>query len=362
MLALRGMNSSAAPLLTDLLKQVSRSFYQSLWLLPRAVRPQISLAYLLARATDTIADTEILPVEERLAALGRLRARIAGGSGGRLEFAALAARQGTPAERALLERIEEALALLDGCAAEDRRLIRAVLETITSGQELDLRRFSGASAKQIVALPTDAELDDYTYRVAGCVGEFWTAMCRAHVFGAPVPDAPDGESFDELAVRFGKGLQLVNILRDLPRDLRQGRCYLPEERLRAAGLAPEDLLQRETMDRFRRLYDSYLDLAREHLEAGWRYTNLIPRSPRVRLACALPILIGARTLALLRTGNALDADQRIKVPRAEVKGLAWRAVLGVFLPPVWRGLFTRAADVKFQDQSSKLKRISKLQS
>ena len=48
--------------LNRLLKEVSRSFYLTLRALPGAIRPQIGLAYLLARATDTIADTEIIPV------------------------------------------------------------------------------------------------------------------------------------------------------------------------------------------------------------------------------------------------------------------------------------------------------------
>ena len=46
-------------LLTDLLKGVSRSFYLTLRVLPGRIRPQIGLAYLLARATDTLADTEV---------------------------------------------------------------------------------------------------------------------------------------------------------------------------------------------------------------------------------------------------------------------------------------------------------------
>jgi farnesyl-diphosphate farnesyltransferase len=59
-----------------LLKATSRSFYLTLRVLPAAVRPQIGLAYLLARTTDTIADTELVPLEQRLDALKRLRERI----------------------------------------------------------------------------------------------------------------------------------------------------------------------------------------------------------------------------------------------------------------------------------------------
>ena len=347
MVALRGMSSHAAPLLTDLLQQVSRSFYKTLWVLPRAVRPQISLAYLLARATDTIADTGLVPVAERLEALRRLRGRIAGTGQGRVEFNLLAVQQASPAERVLLERVEEAVGLLENSAEGDRLLIRKVLATITSGQELDLERFGGATAAGIVALQNDGELEDYTYRVAGCVGEFWTEMCRAHVFDVAKANRllRKEPGFMTLAVRFGQGLQLVNILRDLPRDLRQGRCYLPEEKLRAAGLTPRELLRPENEARFRSLYHSYLDLAHGHLEAGWRYTNLLPGAPRVRLACALPILIGVRTLALLRTGNVLDSERRIKVSRAEVKGFLWRAAATVFVPPLWRRLFEKADEL-----------------
>jgi farnesyl-diphosphate farnesyltransferase len=187
-----------------------------------------------------------------------------------------------------------------------------------------------------VALQTDSELDDYTYRVAGCVGEFWTDTCRAHLF----PEvALDLSALLGNSVRFGKGLQLVNILRDLPVDLRQGRCYLPQNRLTNAGLTPADLLAPNNEPRLRPLYDSYLDQAEKHLIAGWTYTNSLPPGcVRVRLACAWPILIGARTLAKLRTSNVLDARTRVKVSRREVRSIIFRSMVYYPLPALWRRL------------------------
>lgn len=176
------MARASGDLLTSLLKDVSRSFYLTLRVLPGTIRAPIGLAYLLARATDTIADTQLVPVEQRLGALAALRERILGLSSKPVEFGALAQQQGSPAERRLLERIEEALTVLGTLSDADRQRVREVLTTITSGQELDLRRFAGASAEQVVALRAPEELEDYTYRVAGCVGEFWTKMCRAHLF------------------------------------------------------------------------------------------------------------------------------------------------------------------------------------
>jgi farnesyl-diphosphate farnesyltransferase len=330
------MTPEANPLLAGLLKETSRSFYLTLRVLPAKIRPQIGLAYLLARTTDTIADTALLPLEQRLDALQDLRERIMGNPGPPPDFGELAQRQDWPAERLLLERCGEALALLDAFTPNDRQLVREVLRVIISGQELDLRRFAGAAAENIVALADDAELDDYTYRVAGCVGEFWTKMCRAHLFpGAAVDDA----MLLANGVRFGKGLQLVNILRDLPVDLRHGRCYLPAKELSAAGLAAGDLLEPGNEPKFRPFYARYLALAEGHLTAGWAYTNALPgRCIRVRLACAWPILIGMKTLAMLRAGNVLDPDRRIKVSRPEVNRLILRSVLYYPWPGAWRRL------------------------
>src|SRR5262249_44599360 len=218
-------------------------------------------------------------------------------------------------------------------SVSDQELIRLVLSTIISGQELDLQRFGHANGSQIVALPDEQALDDYTYRVAGCVGEFWTRICRAHLF----PQHPvDEAGFLIKGVRFGKGLQLVNVLRDVPADLRQGRCYLPENHLREAGVVPLDLLEPANFQRVQSFYNGLVGLAAAHLEAGWEYTNMLPRTCiRLRLACAWPILIGLATLAKLRRGNVLDASQRIKVSRPEVRGLILASLAGQVLPGVW---------------------------
>ena len=325
-------------LLTRLLKQVSRSFYLTLRVLPRNIRPQIGLAYLLARTTDTIADTEILPMAERLDALQQLRERIMGQSSAPLNFSELAQQQGLPAERVLLEKIEAGLAILASFSADDQKLIRDVLVTITSGQELDLRRFGGSATgnKKIISLETAVELDDYTYRVAGCVGEFWTQMCRTHLF----PHAQlDEKQLIADGIRFGKGLQLVNILRDLPADLKNGRCYLPTQKLGAAKLTPETLLSPANEQKFLPLFHEHLDQAEAHLAAGWRYTNTLPFGQfRVRLACAWPILIGVRTIEKLRAAKVIELQQRVKLSRGEVRGILFRSLAASPVPAAWRTL------------------------
>jgi farnesyl-diphosphate farnesyltransferase len=330
-------NTVSGDLLTSLLRDVSRSFYLTMRILPVPIRRQISLAYLLARTTDTIADTELVDVQSRLQALSALRERILGRDSQALAWQQLCSSQGLPAERILLERCEESLSLLLDLEEADRRSVREVLDVIISGQELDLRRFGTVTAGQIVALRTEEELDDYTYRVAGCVGEFWTKMCAAHLWPG------SGVEVDSLmhdGVRFGKGLQLVNILRDLPADLRKGRCYMPAESLIAAGLAPKDLLSSQNEACFRPLYDKLLSLAEGHLAAGWKYTTSLPKGhARLKLGCAWPVLIGARTLRMLRRENVLDAARRLKVSRSEVRSLMLRSVLLYPLTRSWEAQF-----------------------
>ena len=331
--------------LNDLLKATSRSFYLTLRVLPAAVRPQIGLAYLLARTTDTIADTEILPVAQRLDALQKLRTRILGQTSAPLNFGELAEKQNLAAEKLLLEKAEAGLAILQTLSPDDLKLVREVLVTITSGQELDLRRFGGSATgnhadQKIIALETATELDDYTYRVAGCVGEFWTKICRAHLF----PNAKlDEKQFLADGIRFGKGLQLVNILRDLPADLKNGRCYLPAQRLDEAKLLPETLLSPANAQKFLPLFHDYLDKAEAHLAAGWRYTNTLPFGQfRVRLACAWPILLGVKTVEKLRAANVTELQQRVKVSRGEVRGILFRSLVASPFPPAWRGLYAPA--------------------
>jgi len=207
------------------------------------------------------------------------------------------------------------------------------------GQELDLLRFGAASAAAVSALETEEDLDEYIYCVAGCVGEFWTEMCRAYPLSGA---ALDRERMLEDGIRFGKGLQLVNILRDLPRDLSQGRCYLPRERLRQAGLRPGDLLETAPMERFYPVYAGYLDRAEAYLSDGWRYTTAIPaRHVRIRLACSWPILIGIRTLGQLRAGAAQGDFRRVKLRRGDVRRLVLRSVVSYPCPGRWERLFEK---------------------
>lgn len=314
-------------LLGDLLEQVSRSFYLSLAILPRDLREPIGLAYLLARAADTVADTRLLPRAERIRHLETLRAAYAG-DGADVGAVAAAAEPlaAHAAERRLLGRVGEALARLQTLPEADRRAVRDVLATLTGGMLFDLTRFPGEDAAALAALDTLEELDRYTYLVAGCVGPFWTVLHAAHRRRLAGWDVPRRCAE---AVRFGQGLQMTNVLRDAPADLRRGRCYLPRTELARLGLEPADLLDPTGAARARPLYRRLLARTLEHYDVAWQYTLAIPVLEwRMRLACLWPLLIGGATLQLLaRHPDPLAEGPPIRISRAAVRRLVARSLV-----------------------------------
>ena len=147
---------------------------------------------------------------------------------------------------------------------------------------------------------------------------------------------------------YGMGLQRLNILRDAGTDLAAGRCYLPEARLSALGLSPEQLMQAAsmgdtaTLQQLTPLWDDYLKQTHAQLGEGVLYSQSLT-SRRLRLASTLPALIGARTVALLRQTGPQALAQRVKMPRHEVRALLWRLL--------WRLASPDALGHEFQRQS-----------
>jgi farnesyl-diphosphate farnesyltransferase len=183
--------------------------------------------------------------------------------------------------------------------------------------EFDLRTFPNEYSGQIVALQELDELDRYTYMVAGCVGEFWTKMTYAHMPGT-LKDSP--ETMLARGIRFGKALQMTNVLRDCGKDLRIGRCYLPATMLDRSGLSPQDLLLPDASRRARPLMFELVHGTLDHFREALEYTFAIPAfSVQLRLACLWPILIGLETLLLLvNNDDWLDPDKVSKIPRSNV--------------------------------------------
>ncbi len=318
------LSESDRVLLRDVLKSVSRSFYLTLAILPQAVRSQIGLAYLFARAADTIADTGDLDDAVRSWCLQELKRQI-----GQAEpewrhiqkiQAQVITKQSNPDERRLLEKLDQCFRIFLRFNQFDRGHIAQVVSVLIGGMEFDLQQFPQKNEHSVSALRDISDFEYYTYAVAGCVGEFWTKMICAHLSGMR---RWEQSTMIPLGIRFGKGLQMINILRDLPQDLKNGRCYIPEKSLEQIELSPKDLLNPASAKAFRPLFRQLIQEAKDHLDQGWRYTMAIPRlQVRVRLACMWPLLIGIKTLQEMSVSQqVLQPDRSVKISRRDVYGI-----------------------------------------
>ncbi|HEY3899372.1 MAG TPA: squalene/phytoene synthase family protein [Chthoniobacter sp.] len=305
-----------------LLASVSRSFYLSIRLLPRKLRAPIGLAYLLARASDTIADSADVPLEARLHHLAAFARMVRSGKPDGLTELQHEIHTAHSGETMLLCNLDRCIQWLGEIENKDRGEVVDVLEKIIRGQTLDLERFGGGL--HVVALQSAEELDEYTYLVAGCVGEFWTRVCLNHL---PNCSTIGLAELRRLGAEYGKGLQLVNILRDFTSDLREGRCYLPEPELRAAGTSPTPLL--DAPEKAQPVFDHWRVRAAEQLDAGYEYIATL-RYSRLRIACFLPWYLGLRTLRLLEKPGTLERADKVKVSRTTVRFAFVAAIASAF--------------------------------
>ena len=269
-----------------LVKRMARSFQLSLRILPSSIRSTLTLAYMLARASDTIADASSAPEFQRLALLRALPDFYP-------EKSPDLGLQGD--EKDLVKRLPELLEVLK--TLPDAPAVVEAWRVILRGQIFDIERFRPTESGETASPLSPEELDEYTYLVAGSVGEFWTRICCQHILGYSL------KSLDELlptARRFGQALQLVNILRDRRSDADIGRVYIPDQRFYAE-----------------------MEHVGELLTAGDEYTSsVLPRM--LRAASALPLDLARRTLALVAEH---PLGERVKVPRYIVWGALIRAIL-----------------------------------
>lgn len=273
-----------------LLKRVSRSFYLSVRILPAPMRRGVCLGYLLARASDTLADTQknaaLLDAFE-----DRLRPGCPSHRGSGILTEAISCVTSHEGEQQLLAILPQISETLDALPEGESTLIREVVTTIISGQRLDMQRFAEADADHVESLADAADLNDYTWRVAGSVGQFWTRLGFL-TLGSRFSQM-DSDRLEALGIQFGQGLQLVNILRDVHEDLAEGRGYLPTDRA------------------------EWMQIARDNLAAGLTYADSM-RLKRLHIAVALPARIGIDTLDAIEAAGVAALEKRVKIPRRRV--------------------------------------------
>jgi 15-cis-phytoene synthase len=188
--------------------------------LGRERKRDITVFYAFCRVIDDIADSEQLDVAQKQLRLVAWRERL----------------RGARADEPLLAREVRSL-------IEKYSLPIDLLEEVIAGVEMDL---------SISRYGTFEELRVYCYRVASAVG-----LVSIEIFGYR------NVRCKEYALELGLALQMTNIIRDVGKDLRSGRIYLPQEDLARFGYSETELQDRQHNERFVRLMEFEAARARE---------------------------------------------------------------------------------------------------
>ncbi len=314
--------------LETLLKHTSRSLYLSARILPATMRPAFSVAYLLCRYADTIADTALLPAERRLYWIERFPEIIQAQPAPEVRQLAQEIEGGSenPYEKMLIQHLPDCLQAFNHIAPAQQSFILEVAQAVCAGMQTDLKTFPTQPQAAPVAFQTSAELEYYCRLMGGEPGLFWSRL----IYHTTKISARQ-EDFHQWGMHIGDTLQIVNILRDMPKDLKMGRCYFPEEDLKTAGLTPADLLNPVNSARFEPVKRKWIRWGLTRLKDGIHFFNHLPKTQlRQRAAVAWPILWAADTLcAIYREPDLLNPEKRVKIPRSTI----YRTILCT--PPLW---------------------------
>jgi farnesyl-diphosphate farnesyltransferase len=311
----------------EILPRVSRTFAINIRLLDHTLGDAVRTGYLLCRAADALEDSWPGPPEAVRARFTGFVAALEGDDAAATDLAAGAAAMAAGRDDLeLLASLPRVLRVYAALPAAHRDAVRRGVTTLAAGMSRYASRAAGRGDR-VPYLDDEAELHDYCYVVAGCVGEMLTRLLAAE-YGLPDDDLQTRRM--RLAPVVGEALQLTNILLDWPADVRRGRCYLPATWLAADGLAPGDLIgapHRALPGLVTRLEE----LARAALAQVPDYVTLVPRRHwRYRLFCLWPALWALGSLRRARAEHEFPwGPARPRLTRGELTRDALLSFLAV---------------------------------
>ncbi len=297
------------------LQGVSRTFALTIPQLPKNLRLQVGNAYLLCRITDTIEDEASLTIEQKEIFASEF-IRVVKGDGIADHFASALSNEltdSTPeAERDLIRNTKRVIRLTHSFTLPQRRAIERCVEEMAIG----MVRFQ--KQQSLNGLRDTKELDNYCYYVAGVVGVMLTEL-----FCNYSPSmAKNHEQMLNLAVSFGQGLQMTNILKDIWEDQQRGACWLPRDVFSQCGFDMKDIATCRNDACYMAGLEYLIALATIHLRNALQYTLLIPvKEKGIRRFCFWSIGMALLTLRKINKHRDFQSGQEVKISRRSVKAV-----------------------------------------
>lgn len=296
-----------------LLAGVSRTFALTIPQLPQPIHSIIANGYLLCRIVDTIEDEATLDRSTKRHFCERFVAVVQGNQDAEAfarDFSACLSDRTPASEQELIRVSARVIAITHRFAPADQKALARCVKIMSHGmadfQDQDLS----------AGLATLEDMNRYCYYVAGVVGEMLTEVFCNHVPSI----AKHRDRMLKLAVSFGQGLQMTNILKDIWDDLERGVCWLPRDVFAAYGYDLRELRPGHTSPAFVAGLHELVAIAHGHLRNALEYTLLLPRGETgLRDFCLWALGMAILTLRKIHRHPYFDRSSEVKIKRTSVK-------------------------------------------
>jgi len=296
-----------------ILPKVSRTFALTIPQLPAGLEEIVANAYLLCRLADTIEDDAALGGATKAAFMDEFL-HVINGNADPDDFA----RRLTPqlsqetldAERNLVANTPRVVRITSTFSVTQRNAVIRCATTMCGG----MPEFQ--HHKSLDGLPSLVDLDRYCYLVAGIVGEMLTELFCEHCDDL----ASHRAEMMELAVHFGQGLQMTNILKDIWEDKESNTCWLPRSLFNDIDGGLSQAMRSRNSDAMTTGITELVGIAHAHLQSALRYTQLIPKNqPGIRRFCLWAIGMAVLTLRKIQNHPGYQNGNEVKISRRAVK-------------------------------------------
>jgi farnesyl-diphosphate farnesyltransferase len=295
------------------LQGVSRTFALTIPQLPEELRLQVGNAYLLCRITDTIEDEAALTIEQKEKFADEFIGVVKGSSSAdhfAVAFSGALTDNTPEAERDLIRNTARAIRLTHGFTLPQRRALERCVEEMATG----MIRYQ--KKQSLNGLRDTEELGDYCYYVAGVVGVMLTELFCDYSQAM----AEQREHMLKLAVSFGQGLQMTNILKDIWEDQQRGACWLPRDVFSQCDFDLKDIAAHQNDACYLAGLEQLIALASAHLRNALQYTLLVPVEEKgIRRFCFWALGMAILTLRKINKHKNFRSGQEVKISRRSVK-------------------------------------------
>lgn len=316
-----------------ILQGVSRTFALTIPQLPADLTRVVGNAYLLCRIADTVEDDPSLDATQKRQ-LSECFIQVIGGEMPAQSFAdqlyPMLSESMLEAERDLIFHTPRVIRVTHGFSERQRAALARCIRIMSRGMA-DFQQ-----NKTLGGLVDMPHMDRYCYYVAGVVGEMLTELFCDY---SPEIDARRSD-LHKLAVSFGQGLQMTNILKDIWEDRARGACWLPRDVFERVGFDLDRLDETHERQKFALGLRQLIGVARLHLQNALGYTLLIPaHEAGIRRFCLWALGMAILTLRKLYANLNFTSGQQVKISRRSVKSVVLISNLSVSSDTLLKLLF-----------------------